>query len=296
MVQDTVWRGTAPANGADATHNSPPAAPRAVGGPLDERDQRGSVATMTDLQDKVVVVTGAGSGMGRAVAEHALSCGARLLAVDVDEAGLGALPVTEDLDRLVADLAQTTGTGVVARCVERFGSIDGLVNAAGIFQTRAIFDVTVEDFDRVFAVNVRGLFFLQQAAAAAMTRGGSIVNFASTAARVPRPMSSHYAASKAAVVSLTRSAATAFADRGIRVNAICPGVIATPMIDAILAEQSALAGITAAELEARWNGLNPMGRLGRPEEVAELVTFLLSDRASYITGESIGVNGGADDI
>lgn len=253
---------------------------------------------MTDLQDKIVLVTGAGSGMGREAAINAADSGAAVLAVDNNRSLLEELSRGTGIPHLVVDLAEVNNNlaDVVDHCVHTLGGIDGLVNAAGVFQTRTMDDVTPEDFDKIFGINVRGLFFLQQAAAAAMTGGGSIVNFASTAARVPRPVSSHYAASKAAVVSLTRSAATAWAGRGIRVNSICPGVIATPMIDAILEEQSSIAGVTPAELEQTWNGLNPMGRLGRPDEVAELVTFLLSNRSSYITGESIGVNGGADDI
>lgn len=252
---------------------------------------------MTDLTGKVVLVTGAGSGMGREAAIHAVRRGAAVLGVDSNRERLERLAHETGIAHLVADLTEVESLPKVAdHCVRTLGGLDGVVNAAGVFQTRTMDEVTPSDFDLIFGINVRGLFFLQQAAAAAMSRGGSIVNFASTAARVPRPMSSHYAASKAAVVSISRSAATAWADRGIRVNSICPGVIATPMIDAILQEQSSRAGVTPAELEQTWNALNPMGRLGEPGEVAELVTFLLSDRSSYITGESIGVNGGADDI
>ncbi|WUI02680.1 SDR family oxidoreductase [Spirillospora sp. NBC_00431] len=252
---------------------------------------------MNELEGKVVLVTGAASGMGREIARHAAERGARVVGVDRDAAALADLAGGTAIDGLASDLTSPDGPRrAVRHCVDAHGRLDGLVNAAGVFQTRAMLDITADDFDRIFAVNVRALFFLQQEAAKEMRDGGAIVNFASTAARVPRPMSSHYAASKAAVVSLSRSAATAWAGRGIRVNSVCPGVIETPMITAILAEQAGLAGITPDELADRWRGLNPMGRLGRPREVAELVTFLLSDRSSYITGESIGVNGGADDI
>ncbi|MFF2655551.1 SDR family NAD(P)-dependent oxidoreductase [Streptomyces sp. NPDC058045] len=250
-----------------------------------------------ELAGRVIIVSGAGSGMGQDVAIQAARCGASVLAVDRDESGLRALADRAAITSMAIDLtAPGAPETVVQECLTTLGSPRGLVSAAGVFQTRAMLDVTPEDFDLVFSVNVRALFFLQQAVAAAMTAGGSIVNFASTAARVPRPVSSHYAASKAAVVSLSRSASVAWAERGIRVNTICPGVISTPMIDAILEEQSSLAGITPAELEDRWCAQNPMGRLGRTGEVADLVTFLLSNRSAYITGETIGINGGADDI
>lgn len=249
------------------------------------------------LAEKVVVVTGAASGMGKAIATMAGERGAAVLATDVDEGGLGHLDrEAAGITCRAVDLSQPSASDfLIDECLRIFGRVDGLVNAAGIFQTRPLLEVTPADLQRMFAVNFDALYFMQQAAARFMN-GGSIVNFASTAARVPRPISSHYAASKAAVVSASRSAATAWGERGIRVNSVCPGVIETPMIEAILAEQADRANMTEAELLATWCSMNPLGRLGKPHEVAELVTFLLSDAASYITGESIGVNGGADDI
>lgn len=252
---------------------------------------------MSQLAEKVIVITGAASGMGQAVAQMAHERGGSVLAVDVDQAGLERLE-SECAGITCRDLDLTGGQAsdlVVDEALKLFGRVDGLVNAAGIFQTRPILDVSRADLERMFAVNFEALYFMQQAAGRVMERG-SIVNFASTAARVPRPISSHYAATKAAVVSASRSAAAAWGPRGIRVNAVCPGVIETPMIQAILREQAERAGVTEADLLSQWCSMNPMGRLGKTSEVAELVMFLLSDAASYITGESIAVNGGADDI
>ncbi|HMJ94751.1 MAG TPA: SDR family NAD(P)-dependent oxidoreductase [Thermoleophilaceae bacterium] len=255
--------------------------------------------TAVRLEGKVVLVSGAASGMGAACAERISSAGAQVVAIDRDEPRLadlasriGARPELVDLTE-VAELPV-----VVERCVDDFGRVDALVNAAGIFQSRDLLEITPSEFDTMFAVNLRGLFFLQQAAARAMIAGGggSIVNFASTAARVPRPVSSHYAATKAAVVSLTRSAAAALGPHGVRVNAVCPGVIRTPMIDAVLEEWAGMQGVSPEEVESSWCEMNPMGRLGTPAEVAEVVLFLIGDQSSYVTGESIGVNGGTDDI
>lgn len=237
--------------------------------------------------------------MGAACAERAAAAGARVMAVDRDEARLSALATRIGASHHVCDLADVDRLpGLVERCVDELGRLDGLVNAAGVFQSRELLDITHSDFDTVFGVNLRGLFFLQQAAAKAMIAGGggSIVNFASTAARVPRPISSHYAASKAAVVSLTRSAAAALGSKGVRVNAVCPGVIHTPMIDAVLEDWGRLQGVSAEEVASSWREANPLGRLGTPEEVADVVVFLLADESSYVSGESIGINGGTDDI
>lgn len=250
------------------------------------------------LDGKTILVTGAASGIGAACAELGRSHGASVFAIDRDAASLDRLA---DRLNVACDVADVTDVDalpdVVRRCAERTGRLDGLVNAAGIFQTCALLDITPADFDAMYETNVRALFFLQQAAAKQMLKhgGGSIVNIASVAARIPRPISSHYAASKAAVVSLTSSAATALAGQGIRVNAICPGVIDTPMVAAIRQDRAALLGQTAEDIEAAWRQRNPSGRLGRPDEVAQLAVFLLADAASYITGESIGVNGGSNE-
>jgi NAD(P)-dependent dehydrogenase (short-subunit alcohol dehydrogenase family) len=249
------------------------------------------------VRGKAVIVSGAASGMGAACVELLRAGGAEVLAVDRDADGLRGLSEAHSVATLRCDLAAIESVGeVVGTALEQFERIDGLVNAAGIFQTRKVLEVTPEDFDRIFAINVRGLFFLMQAVGAEMSRAGkgSIVNFASTAARVPRPLSSHYAATKAAVVSLTRSAAASFASDGVRVNAVCPGVIKTPMIDAVVRERSELYGLTLEQMEDDLNRTNPMGRMGTPGEVAEVVLFLLSDAAGYVTGEALGITGGTD--
>jgi NAD(P)-dependent dehydrogenase (short-subunit alcohol dehydrogenase family) len=253
---------------------------------------------VTALAGKTVLVTGAASGMGAACAELAADRGARVFAVDRDRPGLEELGRRTGAQHEVCDLADVDAPALVRRCCEATGGLDGLVNAAGVFQTRGLLEISANDFDRMFAINVRSLFFLQQAAAREMAErgGGSIVNFASTAARVPRPVSSHYAASKAAVVSFSRSAGAALARHGVRVNAVCPGVVETPMIEAIRHEWAELFDKPAADIDASWRELHPMGRLGLPQEVAEVVVFLLSDAAAYVNGESIGVNGGTDDL
>jgi D-sorbitol dehydrogenase (acceptor) len=256
-------------------------------------------ASGPQLQGKIVVVTGAASGMGAACAELAHARGASVIGVDRDEAGLAALAEQTAITREVCDLSNVESLPLlVERWTHDHGSIDGLVNAAGTFETATLLDITPGDFDRMFAINVRGLFFMQQAVARHMAQasGGSIINFASTAARIPRPISSHYAASKAAVVSFTRSAAAALGPSGVRVNVVCPGIIDTPMIDTVLRERSEVFDTTPDELKQSWLSAHPLRRLGRPSEVAEVVTFLLSDAASYVNGESIGIHGGSEDV
>jgi NAD(P)-dependent dehydrogenase (short-subunit alcohol dehydrogenase family) len=258
-----------------------------------------STSHQSQLEGKVVLVTGAASGMGAACAELALERGALVIGVDRDEAALAALAGRIDIPYELCDLAEVDSLPqLVDRCADRHGRLDGLVNAAGVFQTGKLLEITPAQFDRIFAINVRGLFFIQQAVAAHMAtqRGGSIVNFSSTAARIPRPISSHYAASKAAVVSITRSAAAALGVHGVRVNAVCPGIIQTPMIEAVQRERAELFDTTPDAIAQAWRDDHPMGRLGLPHEVADVVAFLLSDASSYVNGESIGIHGGSDDV
>jgi D-sorbitol dehydrogenase (acceptor) len=253
---------------------------------------------MTSLEGKSVLVTGAASGMGAACAELAAERGARVLLVDRDAERLSLAAERIGMPWEVCDVADVEATRQLARaCVERHGGVDGLVNAAGVMQTAAYLDITPAQFDRIVAVNLRGLFFLQQAVAREMVdagRGGSIVNFSSTAGRVGRPLATHYAATKAAILNLTRSVAVALAPHGVRVNAVCPGLIETPMIESIRRERTRLLDTTPEEVQRHWEQTVPLGRLGTAGEVAEIVAFLLSDAASYVTGEQIGATGGTD--
>jgi NAD(P)-dependent dehydrogenase (short-subunit alcohol dehydrogenase family) len=236
------------------------------------------------------VVTGAASGIGRATALLLLERGASVIAADRDGAGL-AVAADAGAEPLVCDV---TDPGDRARLVDAAGpSCSHLVNAAGVIRLAAIDAVSEDDWDAIMGVNARALFFLTQAFASRLQPGGAIVNVASVAGKTG---STHeaavYSASKAAVLSVTRSFAHAYAARGVRVNAVCPGLVDTPMNDVVLDGIAPLRGIEPDEVGRARLGAVPLGRLADAREVAELIVFLLSDAASYMTGQSVNVTGG----
>jgi NAD(P)-dependent dehydrogenase (short-subunit alcohol dehydrogenase family) len=243
---------------------------------------------------KVLVVTGGGGGIGRAVAERFASEGARVALVDLDETALkGSVAAVEHAGaEALAIRADVTQAADVQRYVEatraRFGAIDYFHNNAGILgDVAALSDYAEETFDRVIAVNVRGVWLgLKHVAPAMRTPGAAIVNTASIAGLMGSRHLGAYTASKHAVVGLTRTAALELAPRGIRVNAICPAPIETNMVKAL----EAGAGRRARE---RLTATLPLRRFGEPAEAAALVAFLCSADASYITGGIYTVDGGA---
>jgi NAD(P)-dependent dehydrogenase (short-subunit alcohol dehydrogenase family) len=236
------------------------------------------------------VVTGAASGIGRATALLLLERGATVVAADRDETGLtvvadaGAEPVVCD----VTDPAHR------ARLVDVAGSpCDQLVNAAGIIRLDALDAVAEDDWDRVMAVNAKAIFFLCQAFVPRLRPGGAVVNVSSGAGKTG---STHeaavYGASKAAVLSVTRSFANAYANLGVRVNAVCPGLVDTPMNDVVVDAIAPLRGLAPDEYGRARLAAVPLGRLAEPREVAEVIAFLLSNASSYMTGQSVNVTGG----
>ena len=242
------------------------------------------------MDGKVVAVTGAASGLGAACAELLAQRGATVIGID-----RSAAIAPPGGDWLTLDLRDVeTIAPAMTELVARHGQLDGVVNAAGVMDTSPFDRISPAAFDRIMAVNLRGAFFLLQAAAAEMSRsgGGSAVLFSSTAGRVGRPLSAHYAASKAAVLSLVASASAALAPAGIRVNAVSPGLVETPMLQGIRAARAEQGAASPEAVRAEWENRIPLGRIGSPSEVAEVVAFLLSDAASYVTGEDFGIHGG----
>lgn len=236
------------------------------------------------------VVTGAASGIGLATAHRFLDEGRTVVATDIrSDGGLTAL-AERGAEVVVADLSLDEGRSTV---IDAAAGATALVNCAGVLMSKDILDVTVDDWRRLFAVNVESVFFLSQQLAPTMPRGGAIVNLSSSSAKLASTTEvAVYAATKTTILSITRSFALRFAPDGLRVNAVCPGVIDTPMQDQVLAEVAPTRGLTPDEFAAQRNRSIPLGRAGTPVETAALISFLCRDESAYMTGQAINITGG----
>lgn len=247
--------------------------------------------TSGDLAGRAAIVTGAASGIGLATARALLAAGATVHAVDLQES-----PALLELGDDGAHVLRCNVTDRAQRrqLVEQTARSDFLVNSAGINRLPAVGDATEDDWDVVFDVNAKAVFFLCQSAGAQLRDGGAIVNLSSIAARnAVNTETGIYAATKAAVLSMTRTFAHAYAHRNIRVNAVVPGLIDTPMQDYVLDQIAAVRSTDRAELASRRAATVPLGRLGTPEECAATILWLLSGASGYLTGQAIAVDGGA---
>jgi 3-oxoacyl-[acyl-carrier protein] reductase len=243
----------------------------------------------TDLGGQVAIVTGGARGLGRAIAETLSACGAKIALVDVN---------AETLAETVAAIRQAGGTAeafvgdvtdsqrvnqIVEEVVARLGSLEILVNNAGITRDSLVMRMKDEQWDAVLGINLRGTFLFTRAAARPMLKGkrGRIINIASVSGLMGNPGQANYSASKAGVIGLTRTVARELASRGITVNAVAPGFIATDM-----------AAKLGEDVLQQVKSQTPLGRLGDPQDVADAVLFLASEAASFITGHVLVVDGG----
>jgi NAD(P)-dependent dehydrogenase (short-subunit alcohol dehydrogenase family) len=253
------------------------------------------------LGNQVAIVTGAGQGIGKASALALAATGATVVAVDINEgtlaetvaaigksggralairADLGSVP---DIDRLVAET------------IAAFGQIDILVNNAGVTRRAYIMDLTEEDWDRIHRVNAKGVFFCLQRVAREMIprRSGRIINIASVAGKgFPGVSNAIYAASKGAVISLTKTASQQLGIHNINVNSVCPGIVRTTLYQEIVRVMSEKEGLTIEAVEKRAVAGVPLGRANEPEDIADMVVFLASPQSRNVTGQSFNVDGG----
>ena len=247
-----------------------------------------------DLKSKVVIITGARRGMGKSHAMKLAKAGAKVVVSDISE---------EDCQKVVEEIKKNRGEAIAIKCdvtkkeevdslvkktIKRFGKVDVLVNNAGICQFKPFLELTEEEWDRTLDINLKGYFLCAQAVAKEMAKQktGVIVNIASVASgQVGFGMATiaHYCASKGGIIALTEALAVELAPFGIRVNAVAPGMIETPMIDSMKQDPKMMEAMLAKV---------PMHRVGKPEEVSNLVLFLASEQSSYITGSTVVVDGG----
>lgn len=244
-----------------------------------------------NLEGRIALVTGAGQGMGKAVAKALAARGAKVSVNDLDLDK--AERTTEELQQDGAEAMTLPGDVIkadevrrmVEDTVERFGAVHILVNNAGVLRPTKVIDISEEEWDWVVEVNLKGTFLCSQAVLPAMQEAGwgRIVNFSSTAGKnISTVGGAHYTAAKAGILGFTRHLAKEMAEFGITVNSVCPGLIDTEMVRSTIDDER-----TRAYADSF-----PISRLGKPEEVAELVVFLCSNRAAYITGASLDINGG----
>jgi acetoin reductase-like protein len=248
---------------------------------------------------KVAVVTGAAQGIGRAIAHRLAQDGFAIAIADINAVALDG--VKKEIEErggqalaLKADLTKLEDIQSVITQSAEWGQLSVLVNNAGRVLISPFLEITEKEWDAIMTLNLKTVFFATQFAAKHMQAGARIVNLSSISGRSGRSDQAHYAAAKCAVISLTQSAALAFAAQGINVNAICPGVVDTPMTTGIHEIRANALGITPEESLARMIAKIPLGRLEKTEDVAGAVSFLCSPDAAYITGQSLNVCGGME--
>jgi len=247
-----------------------------------------------DLKDRIVIVTGARRGMGKSHASVLAKAGAKVVVSDISE---------EDCQKVVEEIKKEKGEALAVKCdvskkeevdnlvkktIERFGRVDILVNNAGICQFKPFLELTEEEWSRTLNINLKGYFLCAQAVAKEMVKqkSGRIINIASVASGqvgIGMATLAHYCASKGGIIAMTEALAVELAPFGIRVNAVAPGMIETPMIDPMKKDPKMMEAMLARV---------PMHRVGNPEEVSNLVLFLASDASSYITGSTVIIDGG----
>lgn len=254
-----------------------------------------------DLKEQVALVTGAGQGIGRASALALARAGADLALVDINEETLAETAALVEAEgrsasTIRADLGNVADIDrMVAEAVAVFGRIDTLVNNAGVTRRAYIMDLTEEDWDRIHRVNAKGVFFCLQRVAREMIprRSGRIINIASVAGKgFPGTSNAIYAASKGAVISLTKTAAQQLGPHNINVNSVCPGIVRTTMLEGIIRTMAETEGLSIEAVEARTVASVPLRRPNEPDDIADMVVFLASRRARNITGQSFNVDGG----